>query len=796
MTKFDFDYYDEEALYQSGIDLIENGFHVMPLHKFTLAGNCACTKDSCPSAGKHPKTKDWRNHTPLTNETLEFLFDNDTPHGLGIVLKPEHLIIDVDAANGKKGLESKKKLEFYLGDTLENLSSYVVISGSGSGSTHYYFKKDSAVNIRKKLTDEYPDIDFLSEGCYVVACESLHKTGNVYHLSEFVENDLSNLKEAPKKLIQLIEQKHSFVDNLDSEPLTCTTEELKEILSYIPPDIDYEDWFRVCMGVHYDTQGSQEGYEIFDQWSAEGTKYEGPQNTFDKWKEGDKPSTAKITIETVKWIAGQYGYKRLGEDVEGTLDDFFNKIDNDEIEKQVITNESGKVFESDSIPETLRNPPGILNTMVKYSMASSNMPSFLISLVASLQTIGVLAGRDFCSETDNYTNNYFLVIGDTGCGKEMLKSVPRNIIVKIAEAFGLDKELKTMASKANSPGALFTAFELQPRRLFSWDEFGHHLNATIKNSGNEAAVVAKLLELYSEGSSVYIRPEYSQQGVKKEDRDQDVPTVYNPHTCFTGITTPIQMESALNKTFMEDGTINRFMVVLPQEQYDVYEPKKPLQVPVEILSWFDKVLIALCKRNNVPSYTSLSRNDSDKNPNKLILKWDKDAYDRLMQFQYDNVPIKKMCKEKGYHKIMARTYEHALKVALTVQLGIDPNSDSICLEAAEYAVALVDFLKKQEIKYYDLYYSENQFESALKRVTKIIDDAGVEGMKEHELKGKHPLKGMRPRERNEVLTALEEDASIVKRAVKAASGKGRHSLRYFTLKNWSMLPEERKVVNE
>jgi len=142
---------------------------------------------------------------------------------------------------------------------------------------------------------------------------------------------------------------------------------------------------------------------------------------------------------------------------------------------------------------------------------------------------------------------------------------------------------------------------------------------------------------------------------------------------------------------------------------------------------------------------------------------------------------------------MARTYEHALKVALTVQLGIDPNSDSICLEAAEYAVALVDFLKKQEIKYYDLYYSETQFEGNLKRVTKIIDDAGLEGLKEHELNGKHPLKGMKPRERTEVLTALEGDASIVRRWVKSESGKGRHSFRYFTVNNWVRFPEERKV---
>lgn len=789
---FNLDYYDENALYESGLDLIKNGFHVMPLHKFTLNGNCSCTRPNCTAAGKHPNTKDWRNCKPLTEDSIESIFDSNTPHGLGIVLKPDQLIIDVDCANGKKGLESKRKLEKLLGQSLDQICNYSVLSGSGSGSTHYYFKKPPDIPIRKKLTDEYPDIDFLSDGCYVVACESIHKSGKAYYLSDLTENDINKLTDAPKKLLELIEHKQTYIDRLPSDPESCTIDEIMEILSYIPPDIDYDEWYRVIYGVHHDTRGSIEGLNTVDAWSANGAKYEGPESIQQQWKAAENLKENQITINTVKYIASQHGYKQLGEEVEGTIDDFFKKVDNNEIEKQVIQHE-GQQLQMDDIPEVLRNPPGILKSMVNHAMSISNKPSFLISLVGALQAIGVLAGRDFRTSTNNYTNNYFFVIGDTGCGKEMLKDLPSEIVYAVANAFQIESERRCIATGVTSPGALFSALETHPRMLLLWDEFAHFLEASKGKESDKKLVVSKLLELFSEVKREYLRPEYSKQGVRKEDREEDTPRVLRPLTCFTAITTPIQMQGVLSKKFMEDGTINRFVVVLPQEQHEIVQLQEPKPVPVDILSWFDKVLIALCRKNNAASFSSLDRSKSDEYIQQVILPWNKKALDKAQQYQYDIAELRKTCRKKGYYYIVERSFEHCLKIALTVQLAIDPCADEISEEAVDYSIALIDFLKRQEIKYYDLYYSENALHATMKRVTKMIADTGTDGALEPWLKSEMPLKGMKPRERGEILYALEEDKTIVKVYVKSKSGKGRPSWRYFTLDNAKNIPEERTI---
>lgn len=61
------------------------------------------------------------------------------------------------------------------------------------------------------------------------------------------------------------------------------SDEVAEILTYIPPDCGYADWLSVLMGLHEWSSGSQEGLSIADEWSAKGAKYK-PGEVKGKWK--------------------------------------------------------------------------------------------------------------------------------------------------------------------------------------------------------------------------------------------------------------------------------------------------------------------------------------------------------------------------------------------------------------------------------------------------------------------------------------------------------------------------------
>lgn len=87
-------------------------------------------------------------------------------NNFGVQLSDTDLVIDIDPRNG--GNESFKKLTELA---VAIPPTFTVITGSGG--KHLYYKKPAEFKVRKNLK-EYPGIDFISTGGYVVACGSIH----------------------------------------------------------------------------------------------------------------------------------------------------------------------------------------------------------------------------------------------------------------------------------------------------------------------------------------------------------------------------------------------------------------------------------------------------------------------------------------------------------------------------------------------------------------------------------------------------------------------------------------------
>lgn len=77
----------------------------------------------------------------------------------------------------------------------------------------------------------------------------------------------------------------------DSAELT----RIARILSKADPDVSYETWLQTGMALHHETSGSDDGLELFDQWSSRGGKYNGREEIEAKWRsfslEGNRQRT-------------------------------------------------------------------------------------------------------------------------------------------------------------------------------------------------------------------------------------------------------------------------------------------------------------------------------------------------------------------------------------------------------------------------------------------------------------------------------------------------------------------------
>ena len=159
---------------------------------------------------KLPAIEDWQNTMPgLYHERN--LFGN-----YGIALKAGDLVIDVDPRNG--GEESYKKL---AADLSLSVSTFEAVTGGGG--LHIYLTKAPDLKIKKHLA-EYPGIDFLSSGCFIVGPGSIHpKTGKVYKVEKGAPDTISA---APELLLSLLEK--GAVELADEDRLLGTVDKISE----------------------------------------------------------------------------------------------------------------------------------------------------------------------------------------------------------------------------------------------------------------------------------------------------------------------------------------------------------------------------------------------------------------------------------------------------------------------------------------------------------------------------------------------------------------------------------------
>lgn len=175
-------------------------------------------------------------------------------------------------------------------DGIANLSALIEQHGplphtiealSPSGSWHVYFKWPDGAEIGNSAGMVAPGVDVRAEGGMVLGVPSVKPGAAVpYHwknppglfdLADCPDWLLRFCLKQPKKpaRVLMIDTGGSSWDFADSG-----ADEVRELLTYIPPDCGYDDWLAVLMALHDKFAGSSAGLAIADHWSAGGASYE------------------------------------------------------------------------------------------------------------------------------------------------------------------------------------------------------------------------------------------------------------------------------------------------------------------------------------------------------------------------------------------------------------------------------------------------------------------------------------------------------------------------------------------
>lgn len=91
------------------------------------------------------------------------------------------------------------------------------------------------------------------------------------------------------------------------EPMGLTVDQLRECLGSLEPDMEYTGWLQAGMAIHHETQGSIEGLELWDDWSATGAKYPGRESMEGRWDGFGRSDGAYVTAGTLLKMAREAG---------------------------------------------------------------------------------------------------------------------------------------------------------------------------------------------------------------------------------------------------------------------------------------------------------------------------------------------------------------------------------------------------------------------------------------------------------------------------------------------------------
>ena len=430
-------------------DYIESGFKLFGLHGVTN-GHCNCGNAECDAILKHPIMSNWQNVPNWSDEQIECF--SEMGHfntGFGVIVKG-FLVVDVDARNG--GVASFKKLCKDIPGILE--CAFVVNTGSGGGSQHWYFKLSDVDKIKSLMQtcNKYKGIDFKTSG-YVVGSGSLHESGANYETAKGYPQDVDF---APPELIALLERPAFYRVTNNGQDLDIDEQHIVTLLGFIDPSIEYNEWVSVGMAIHHCLGGG--GFDIWDSWSAPSTKYGGTSVLSKHWHSFGKTSNP-VGYGTLLHYANAGGYC---EPVTFVYDGSLGTIEDD---SEAVAGDGVSVKHLLDEPVDVRRPPSFVGELTQWINDQCLYPRENLAVAAALTAVSSLAGMRYTDELDGMSPNILaFCIAGSGTGKEQIMQSYLQIIkaaqVQSALHGGFKSEQEIMRNLIRHQAAFYCVDEL------------------------------------------------------------------------------------------------------------------------------------------------------------------------------------------------------------------------------------------------------------------------------------------------------------------------------------------------
>ena len=137
-------------------------------------------------------------------------------------------------------------------------------------------------------------------------------TGNPIPATEMcgAENTIAPMNESllrilTSRLLTPREREQGDRPRQAARPMGYHPEQISEMLAPIDPEQGHDQWLRIGMAIHHETDG--EGFDLWDEWSETGSSYPGREQLQYRWDSFGRSGTAGVTIRSLLKVAHAAG---------------------------------------------------------------------------------------------------------------------------------------------------------------------------------------------------------------------------------------------------------------------------------------------------------------------------------------------------------------------------------------------------------------------------------------------------------------------------------------------------------
>lgn len=688
-----------------------------------------------PAGTKKPILAGWQK-LRLTAEQVEQHFAPDS--NIGVLLgKPSGGLIDVD-------LDHPLAVELapqFLPPTAARFGR------ASKRQSHWLYQAEDATTHKRRVRIDDADVmlvELRSTGCQTVFPTSIHPSGEQITWDSNGEPAVVNAAELQKAVDALADEicRRQGIDPAQSKPVKPRldasawavdgAERARRYVAKMPPAI-------AGQGGHNQTFSVACEIFRFGLTDAEATGVLAEYNArcVPPWSDGEL-SHKLIDARAAVLASGEFGMRLRNVTavvpvaVSSPADHAAEALDDHE--RQSAPDDPGPM------PDDLTAVPGFIGDVMRFNLDGAHKPQPVLALAGALSLLATLTGRKITDTQGTRTNLYAIGVSGTSTGKQRAREINKDLLF----AAGLESMIG--AESIGSAQGLVNEVVAQPAILFQLDEMGRYLK-TMSDSREPHLynIISVFMRMFTDSGSIF-----RSDAVVDPKR---IKTIHNPHPCIYGTTTREALYNALTIDSLHDGFLSRVLVF----EGDDGIAKRRIEKPT--------LPASLIEQARFWGGFNPGGNLSSANPRPLIVQATPAAGRIFAGFDEAAEADQRQLGEP-LGALWPRATEKANKLALLYACSENPHSPIVTDAAATWAVELVSYLTTRLVFLSSRWVSENRIERTLKRIARIIEDAGPGGITKTALIGK--TRFITTRERDEILSTLVESCEARHSQVKRA----------------------------